>query len=108
VDHFIPFSTYSRDIAQNFVLAHPTCNRSKSDVLAAKQHLEPWLEHITRNAADIDQIAHDAGLITDPKTILAVTRWSYRQALDTNAHAWIRHRAFERVGESHLALLPPP
>jgi len=107
VDHFIPFSSYGRDIAQNFVLAHATCNRSKSDVLAAKQHLEAWLEHISRKAADIDQIALDAGLITNQKTILAVTRWSYQQALDANAHAWIRHRAFERVGESHLALLPP-
>jgi 5-methylcytosine-specific restriction endonuclease McrA len=105
VDHFIPFSLYGRDIAQNFVLAHGTCNRSKSDALAAKQHLEAWLEYLTRTAADIDQIAHEAGLITDQKTILAVTRWSYQQALDAHAHAWIRQRAFEPVTASHLALL---
>jgi 5-methylcytosine-specific restriction endonuclease McrA len=40
VDHFVPFSLYPRDQAHNLVLAHPTCNRSKSDTLAARPHLE--------------------------------------------------------------------
>ncbi|MEN9315675.1 MAG: hypothetical protein RIS35_2068, partial [Pseudomonadota bacterium] len=44
VDHYVPFSLYPRDLAHNFVLAHPPCNRSKSDTLAARVHLERWLE----------------------------------------------------------------
>lgn len=46
VDHFVPFSLYPRDLAHNFVLAHPSCNRSKSDALAARPHLERWLERL--------------------------------------------------------------
>jgi 5-methylcytosine-specific restriction endonuclease McrA len=34
VDHFVPYSLYSRDLVHNFVRAHPQCNRSKSDTLA--------------------------------------------------------------------------
>lgn len=33
VDHFVPFSHYSRVLAHNLVLAHPFCNRSKSATL---------------------------------------------------------------------------
>jgi len=31
VDHFIPWSRYPRDLAQNFVLAHGACNLDKGD-----------------------------------------------------------------------------
>ncbi len=44
IDHFIPFALYPRDLTGNFVLTHPTCNRNKSDTLAARPHLERWLE----------------------------------------------------------------
>ena len=36
VDHFIPWSRYPVDLGHNFVLAHPACNNSKSDHLAAE------------------------------------------------------------------------
>jgi 5-methylcytosine-specific restriction endonuclease McrA len=42
VDHFVPFATYPRDLGHNFVLAHPACNRSKSDSLAGYEHLAGW------------------------------------------------------------------
>lgn len=32
IDHFIPWARYSRDITQNFVLAHENCNGNKSDL----------------------------------------------------------------------------
>jgi len=35
---------------------------------------------------------------SNQRTILAVTGWFYQQDVDANAHAWIRHRTFERVG----------
>ncbi len=44
VDHFIPWSRYPTDLGHNFVLAHPRCNNSKSDYLAAEQHLQSWSE----------------------------------------------------------------
>jgi 5-methylcytosine-specific restriction endonuclease McrA len=105
VDHFIPFSIYGRDIAQNFVLAHGSCNRSKSDVLAAKQHVENWLDQITRHRDDICQIALDAGVISNPHTILSVAQWSYQQGHEAGAHAWIRKGEFERIGGTHCGII---
>lgn len=101
VDHFIPFSMYGRDIAQNFVLAHGSCNRSKSDLLAAKLHVENWLEQITRHQDDIGQIALDAGVISDQHTILSVAQWSYQQGHEAGAHAWVRKGEFERIGNAY-------
>lgn len=105
VDHFIPFSMYGRDIAQNFVLAHASCNRSKSDVLGAKPHLENWLEQLNRHQDDISQIALDAGLISDQSTILSVAKWSYQQGYDTGSHAWIKKGVFEPIGVGYAALV---
>ena len=65
VDHFIPFSHYPRALAHNFVLAHPTCNRSKSDTLAAGPHLERWLERIGRHADVLSEIGIAAGMVAD-------------------------------------------
>ena len=105
VDHFIPFSLYGRDIAQNFVLSHGECNRSKSDVLAAKQHVDNWLEQISRQKDDINQIALDAGLISDAQTMLSVAKWSYQQGHETGSHAWVRKGEFERIGAGYVGLL---
>jgi len=105
VDHFIPFSLYGRDIAQNFVLAHASCNRSKSDVLGAKPHLENWLEQLNRHQDDISQIALDAGIISDQDTMLSVTKWSYQQGHENGSHAWIKKGVFEPIGEGYAALV---
>jgi 5-methylcytosine-specific restriction endonuclease McrA len=101
VDHFIPFSMYGRDIAQNFVLAHGACNRSKSDILAAKLHIENWLKQIIRHQDDISQIALDAGVISDQQTILSVAKWSYQQGHEAGAHAWVKKGEFERIGDAY-------
>lgn len=105
VDHFIPFSMYGRDIAQNFVLAHASCNRSKSDVLGAKPHLENWLEQLNRHQDDISQIALDAGITSDQNTILSVAKWSYQQGHDTGSHAWIKKGVFEPIGVGYVEVL---
>lgn len=105
VDHFIPFSIYGRDIAQNFVLAHGSCNRSKSDVLGAKPHLENWLEQLNRHEDDIDQIGLDAGIISDQNTILSVAKWSYQHGYDTGSHAWVRKGTFEPIGKEYVGFV---
>lgn len=104
VDHFIPFSMYGRDIAQNFVLAHGSCNRSKSDVLAAKLHVENWLEQMGQHQDDISQIALDAGVISDKQTILSVAKWSYQQGHEAGAHAWLRKGEFESIGVGYVQM----
>jgi hypothetical protein len=65
VDHVVPFSLYPRDLTHNFVISHPSCNRSKSDTIAAKPHLERWLEHITRNDDALKEIGEAAGRNAD-------------------------------------------
>ena len=65
VEHFIPFSHYPRDLAHNFVLAHPTCNRSKSDTLAAGMHLERWLQRMDLHADALSEIGMAAGMLAD-------------------------------------------
>lgn len=105
VDHFIPFSMYGRDIAQNFVLAHPRCNRSKSDVLAAKAHLENWLDQLSKHQDDIEEIAIDAGLVSDRHTTLSVAKWSYQQGYEARAHAWVRNKQFEEIKHDYVMLL---
>ena len=44
VDHSIPWTRYPTDLGHNFVLAHAGCNNSKSDYLAAVDHLGAWQE----------------------------------------------------------------
>ncbi len=87
VDHYIPFSVYGRDLTHNFVLAHPRCNRSKSDTLAAKPHLEKWLERLARQDDNLKEIGFTAGILADSETISNVTRWAYQNAVAGGASA---------------------
>lgn len=105
VDHFIPFSTYPRDLGHNFVLAHPTCNHSKSDTLASRDHLARWLERNEGRTEQLAEIAEEAGIRHDRSASHAIARWSYLSALDANALAWIRPKGYERVDASYLDIL---
>jgi 5-methylcytosine-specific restriction endonuclease McrA len=105
VDHFLPFSLYPRDLAHNFVLAHPVCNRSKSDTLAARYHLSRWRSYVDRHQGDLLQIAANAGRAGDLQASLAVTRWGYSSAVTSSAMAWKQSREYEVVTPDYLELL---
>ena len=107
VDHFIPHSLYPRDLAHNFVLAHPACNRSKSNTLAAKQHLNNWLEFVQANKDNLAQIGFDAGILGDFVSTNSVTRWGYTNAIAGGAQGWIRPKVYEPIDESYLGLWSP-
>ncbi len=104
VDHFIPHSLYPRDLMHNFVLAHPSCNRSKSNTLAAKQHLVRWLEFIENHQNDLREIGFNAGINSDAPTTLAVARWGYSNALSSGGQAWVRASEYEPLESTYLAL----
>lgn len=108
VDHFIPFSMYPRDLPANFVLAHPRCNRSKSDSLAAKEHLERWVERLVHRASALHEIGDAAGLVDEPNTIHRVAAWSYSAALRARSRAWKAPSIFEQVDDTYLAMLNGP
>lgn len=105
VDHFIPFSQYPRDLAHNFVLAHSSCNRSKSDTLAAKPHLERWLERIMRSSDDIAEVGLAAGMVVDATVSKQIASWGYSNALHSGSHAWLSSKRYELVDPSYQTLL---
>ncbi|SCK54682.1 Restriction endonuclease [Variovorax sp. HW608] len=105
VDHFIPFALYPRDLAHNFVLAHPQCNRSKSDSLAGKGHLERWLQRLSKQSAQLAEIGISAGVAVDDRTVHRVAAWGYSNAHAAGGRAWIKAAAYETVGIDHLQLL---
>ena len=80
VDHFVPFSQYPRDLAHNFVLAHPSCNRSKSDSLAAGPHLEKWLERIVQRGDSLAEIGMTAGMVADAQVSRQIAAWGYTKS----------------------------
>lgn len=105
VDHFVPFSLYSRDLANNFVLAHPACNRSKSDTLAARPHLERWLERLVLKEQQLAEIGLLAGVSSDKEIVQRVATWSYKAANDTGGRAWLSPATYENVDSLYLGLL---
>lgn len=104
VDHYIPFSLYPRDLAHNFVLAHPACNRSKSDMLAARSHLERWLDRITKRKSDLSEVGESAGISSDDPTSRQVAAWSYANAKACGGRAWVSPSNFEVVDAAYVSL----
>lgn len=92
VDHFVPWSVYPVDLGHNFVLAHATCNRNKSDRLAAFPHIIHWCQrnddHARSMAAEFDR----QGLVYDLDATLTITRWSYNQVEMAHGMVWLRGR----------------
>jgi len=107
VDHFVPFSQYPRDLAHNFVLAHPSCNRSKSDTLAAGPHLERWLARIDRRAEDIDEVGRAAGMLADAQVSQKIAAWGYTTAIVRGGSAWIAPGRYETIDQCYNAYFSP-
>ncbi|MGL6071111.1 HNH endonuclease [Craterilacuibacter sp.] len=104
VDHYIPFSRYPRDLAHNFVLAHPACNRSKSDTLAALPHLERWLERIEQCSDALAEIGAEAGFLTDEHVTLQVGAWAYTNGIAAGGQAWLAPKDYQAISPSYLRL----
>ncbi len=101
VDHYIPFAQYPRDLAHNFVLAHPTCNRSKSDTLAALPHLERWLERLTARSDALAEIGTEAGFSFDPSVVRQVASWAYANAVVSGCHAWVAPNNYTLIDQNY-------
>ena len=95
VDHFIPFSLYPRDLMHNFVLACPSCNRSKSDSLAAKVHLDKWVKATMKNNDAITQIGGTVGVVANLGTSLSISQWSYGAASSDKTTTWLKAGHYE-------------
>lgn len=105
VDHFVPFSLYPRDIAPNLVLAHASCNRSKSNNLASTEHLEQWLDFTSIHQDDLLEISQRAGIRFDLKGSVSITLWAYKNAFLSGGVAWRKNRDFVPVTNRDILLL---
>ena len=90
VDHFVPWSRYPVDLGHNFVLAHQTCNNSKSDRLASTEHLERWVNFIEVNGKALTAEFNRKKILNDLDTSIRITGWAYRQTFEANGMNWIK------------------
>ncbi|QLG89580.1 HNH endonuclease [Chitinibacter bivalviorum] len=105
VDHFIPFSAYPRDLGDNFVLAHASCNRSKSDNLASIQHLENWLNRKQKKQDALQEISHEAGIVFDAQASKSIAHWAYSLALQADGSAWVKSKDFVPISQNYILAL---
>lgn len=91
-------------MAANFVLAHPTCNRSKSDTLAAKPHLERWLERIHIKQDQLAKIGSLTGIAGEHDTTRKVAGWAYSNAAACHSRAWLSPTRYETIESSYIRL----
>ena len=101
VDHFVPWSRYPDDRLDNLVVTHGSCNRHKSDHLAAAEHVERWMER-TRDCKDeMGEIASSTQWQHEPARTLAVVRSMYLR-LPTGARLWRIQAQFVAANRTQL------
>jgi len=105
VDHFIPWSHYPRDTGHNLVLAHKSCNGNKRDTLAARGHLEHWIDRNEQAGSDFRQHMEQLGFMVDWPSTLTIARWAYLQGIDVDSRAWIVGDEYESVDDRYTRLL---
>ena len=107
VDHFIPWSRYPDDGLDNLVAAHPKCNNSKRDFLAAAEHVEHWMERIREHDSDLAGLARDCGWPRDLQRSTSVARAVYL-GLPLSTRLWRGLGAFDPVDHARItrALAP--
>lgn len=104
VDHFIPWARYPRDTAHNFVLAHRGCNNDKRAMLAAKRHLDHWLNRFEHFGNEIAGRLAEQGFVADYNASVRVARWAYEQGVQVGGQGWIRKGETEKLDLSYLKL----
>lgn len=102
VDHFVPWSRHADNSIDNLVAAHQSCNGSKSDFLAAAEHVERWRERSRAHAADLAQIAREETWESRPDRTLSVARAIYR-ALPDDTRLWLAGSDFVRIDPPRIA-----
>ncbi len=88
IDHFIPFSRYSNDLAHNFVAAHRRCNNNKRDFLAAYEHRDNWIESNLVKHSQIIESELSKYFDCNVNQSVAVSNWAYEVARSNHAKLW--------------------
>jgi hypothetical protein len=96
VDHFVPWSRYSDDALDNFVVADRRCNGYKGNSLAASAHLMNWTRRFvttSREYAQLGDLATTARWDRHPDRSLSVARAIYPR-LPEDARLWLHGKDF--------------
>ena len=88
VDHFIPWAMYPHDLGHNFVLAHSSCNNSKSDQLASERFLEEWSDRNHVNQVVLEDYFTTNGLLHDLETSNRIASWAYERTHSVEGLTW--------------------
>ncbi len=88
IDHFIPWTRYPHDLGHNFVLAHATCNNSKSDLIASERYLEAWVGRNEDHQRAMAEYFTTSGLMHDLLTSNRITRWAYERTHSSGGLTW--------------------
>ncbi len=83
--------------------AHPACNESKSDHLAAAGHVARLADRMRTRGHDLDEIARRAVWDSDSARVLAVARVIYLR-LRADVRLWHGRDAFERADHDALSI----
>jgi 5-methylcytosine-specific restriction endonuclease McrA len=105
VDHFIPWALYPVDLGQNFVLAHATCNLSKSSHLADVGHLERWVERNVVHGDAINDWLQKMRLTADVSSSHHVAQWAYSQTDRSRGQVWVSGRMLVPLAPQWRSLL---
>jgi hypothetical protein len=111
VDHFIPWTRYPDDGLDNLVVAHPTCNNSKRDFLAAADHVERWADRTRTRSGELTAVAREAGWARDAGRSGSVATAIYLR-LPVTARLWRRPNDLvllerERIARALIGFPPP-
>lgn len=88
VDHFIPWSNYPIDLGHNFVLAHQSCNRQKSNRLAALPHLKHWYVRNDDYGVHLSSEFDQAGILHNLDATQKIATWAYGQIDTKKGFVW--------------------
>ena len=99
VDHFIPWRRYSLELGHNFVLAHQGCNSSKSDLLAAEEHLERWTERSRTCRDELEAGFSQRRVLHDWPATRQIARWAYGQVHKAGGQVWVEARELRPLSD---------
>jgi 5-methylcytosine-specific restriction endonuclease McrA len=102
VDHFIPWSRHPDDGLDNLVAAHPRCNSSKRDFLAAAEHVEHWAERTRAHDRQLAEVAGNVGWHRDADCSASVATAIYLR-LPATARLWRRPDEFVVIERDRIA-----
>lgn len=106
VDHFVPWALYPHDLGHNFVLAHSTCNNSKSDHLASERFLDDWWQRNHNHNVTLTEQFTRLGLLHDLATSRRIAIWAYGRTFSVGGLTWDGKGVdMQRLGDNWQAKL---